>query len=283
MPTLVVSPRLRRSRTGAPLNPTQLAEIRLTEAALGADWSVAPADPPAPPADSELAVYVSTQDAVDTARAYDLVLLEPPFDLLTRLPDRLRLRPVEAARFADLSRLRAPTFVKPADPLDKWFDAGVYRGVRDIRVKNRTSPDAPVLVAGPVAWAAELRYWVLDGKVVAGSPYLSFGRPNWSAFDPSRPTPVPSAGIRTVEAACAALEPALPPVVVIDVGVVEDRGWAVVEFNPVWCAGLLGADPRAVLPVLRRATRHRAELTTTDQPWGFRWVTEAPSVTGRSG
>ena len=42
----------------------------------------------------------------------------------------------------------------------------------------------------------------------------------------------------------------LPLAFVLDVGLVEGRGWAVVEFNPAWCSGLLGADPTAVLSVL---------------------------------
>lgn len=271
MPTLVLPARPARPLlSGAPGNPEHANEYRLAAAATRAGWAVArptPADPP--PADPDLALYVTTDAAVATARALDLALLEPPFDLLARLPERLRLRPVEAARFADLARLRAPTFVKPADPLDKWFDAGVYGDARDIRTKGHDRPDAPVLVAGAVSWAAELRYWVLEGTVVAGSPYLSFGRPNWS---PGCSPGVPKAGLRTAEAAVAALGRDLPPAVVIDVGAVEERGWAVVEFNPVWCAGLLGADPAAVLPALRRATRPKVGLTDADRRWAFRWT-----------
>ena len=61
----------------------------------------------------------------------------------------------------------------------------------------------------------------------------------------------------------------LPPAVVVDVGLIDDRGWAVVEFNPVFCAGLLGADPAAVLPVLARACRPRDHLGADE-----RWVIE---------
>ena len=32
----------------------------------------------------------------------------------------------DQARFRDLSRLKQPSFVKPADPLDRSFDAGGY-------------------------------------------------------------------------------------------------------------------------------------------------------------
>ena len=54
------------------------------------------------------------------------------------------------------------------------------------------------------------------------------------------------------------------PAFVVDVGLVEGRGWAVVEFNPAWCSGLLGADPAAVLGVLERACREVEALDATD-------------------
>jgi hypothetical protein len=73
-----------------------------------------------------------------------------------------------------------------------------------------------------------------------------------------------------VEGLCEAMEGELPPAFVVDVGRIDDRGWAVVEFNPVWSAGLLAADARAVLPALRRTTRKRSQLTQDDRRWDWR-------------
>jgi hypothetical protein len=53
----------------------------------------------------------------------------------------------------------------------------------------------------------------------------------------------------------------------MDVGLIDDRGWAIVEFNPVWCSGLLGADPSKVLPLLERACRDSLQLSEMDRPW----------------
>ena len=63
---------------------------------------------------------------------------------------------------------------------------------------------------------------------------------------------------------------AFPPGFVVDVGMIEDRGWAVVEFNPAWCSGLLGANPRHVLAVLQRV------CLASDKVFGAdcRWVIE---------
>lgn len=53
----------------------------------------------------------------------------------------------------------------------------------------------------------------------------------------------------------------------MDVGLIDDRGWAVVEFNPSWCSGVLGADPRKVLAVLERACQDGRRLSVADQQW----------------
>jgi hypothetical protein len=187
------------------------------------------------------------------------------------VPRRFTLRTIEFATFADLGRLQGPTFVKPADPLDKWFDAGVYRDPDEIRTTTRVTPDAPVLMSEPVEWSAECRCFVLEGMIVASSPYLSFGRPVWNPHDPNRPGGViPKMSRVIVERMVAEMRGALPPAFVVDVGLIEDRGWGVVEFNPVWCSGLLGADPRAVLSALRRATVVRSSLSAADRRWDFR-------------
>ncbi|MBN9120498.1 MAG: ATP-grasp domain-containing protein [Planctomycetes bacterium] len=270
MPTLVVASRAFVCPAGGAPPATFAYEQRLIAAAEGAGWSVLAADVDQVPATvPEPAVYVTTDCAVATAEALDLALLEPSFDLLTRVPDRFLRRQVEAATFGDLDRLQGRTFVKPADPLDKWFDAGVYADVRDIRTHGHSRPDAPVLLSEPVEWSVELRYFVLEGKAVAGSPYISHGRPAWR-WHANQPSAVPVAGLAVVEGVCAAMAGELPPAFVLDVGRIDDRGWAAVEFNPVWSAGLLDADPRAILPALLRVTRDRSALTADESRWDLR-------------
>ena len=199
-------------------------------------------------------------------------LIEPPLDLLAQVPDRFLRRTVEFARFADLDRLSRAAFVKPADPLDKWFDAGVYSTARMIRTRGIDRPAAPVLLSEPVEWSAEYRCFVLNGQLAEWSPYLSFGRPAWKPDARSRIQPghVPGPVGTIVAGLCEAMARSLPPVFVVDVGLIEDRGWSVVEFNPVWCAGLLGADPRKVLPLLRQATRPLAAIDDGDRRWLIR-------------
>ncbi len=58
-----------------------------------------------------------------------------------------------------------------------------------------------------------------------------------------------------------------PPAFVMDIGLIDDHSWAVVEFNPVWCSGVLGADPRKVLAVLERACQDERGVSEADRRW----------------
>ena len=46
----------------------------------------------------------------------------------------------------------------------------------------------------------------------------------------------------------------LPRTVVVDVGFVNGRGWALIEFNAAWSADLNGCDPDNVLPAIVAAS-----------------------------
>lgn len=224
-------------------------------------------DPDAKPR-GKVVFYGGTDQALTVAERYRLALLEPPFDLLARLPLEFRRRAVEYARFSDLTRLQAPTFVKPADALHKSFDAGIYASARDIRTPRAVDGQSPVLIAEPVEWSAEYRCFVLEGEVAAWSPYLSFGRPIWKPFGQGTLEAQTPANVQSFcERLFSRSGLSFPPAFVMDIGLIDDRGWAVVEFNPVWCSGLLGANPKDVLGVLERACQDLHRLSRADQRW----------------
>ncbi|WP_156910681.1 DUF4343 domain-containing protein [Nocardia mangyaensis] len=55
----------------------------------------------------------------------------------------------------------------------------------------------------------------------------------------------------------------------MDVGLIEGRGWAVVEANCAFGAGMYGCDPVRVLEVLARACVPRHELLGSDATWAL--------------
>jgi hypothetical protein len=262
------------------------AAPRLAEAARRRGWGVVSLDRPlkGPPPDSEIVFYGSTLEAAGVAEKFGLALLEPPLDLLARLPPSLLLRRVGFGRWADVSETSEPVFLKPADPLDKVFDAGVYRGRGQIRTHAALPPDTPVLSAEPVEWLAEYRCFILEGAVLASSPYLSFGRSVGYGTASASVTPQP------VLEVCRRLfglsEPPLPPAYVVDIGLIENRGWAVVEFNPAWCSGLRSANAELMLDMLRRSCQKKHDVTPADSRWVMRRGgvgTSPPPIAGNSG
>ncbi|AKF10401.1 hypothetical protein DB32_007550 [Sandaracinus amylolyticus] len=62
-------------------------------------------------------------------------------------------------------------------------------------------------------------------------------------------------------------EVALPPTVVIDVGRIEGRGFAVVEANAAWAAGICGCDPDAVLRAVARTCVPTSSLDDITRRW----------------
>ena len=53
---------------------------------------------------------------------------------------------------------------------------------------------------------------------------------------------------------CLAREVELPKTCVIDVGLIDARGWAVIEANATWGAGLNGCDPARAMLAIAEAT-----------------------------
>lgn len=257
MPTLLLS------TMGLQAAPT------LAEVARRSGWGVVALDEnPSPRTSGQLVYYGGSDVALSVAARFRLALLEPPLDLLARLPLEFRLRAVEYGAFRDLSRLKAAAFIKPADPLNKAFDAGISADFRNIRAPQGVDSCTPILVAEPVQWLAEYRCFILERKIAAMSPYLSFGRPVWRPHGQGSEEARECSHVRAFcERMFSLSRVAFPPAFVMDVGLIEERGWAVVEFNPVWCSGLLGADPHRVLAVLRRASQDTEELPEADRAW----------------
>ena len=183
-----------------------------------------------------VAIYIEPLVAPALAEAVGVTLLEPANDWLAGLPDDLLRRTVRAGTLGQARRLDAPAFVKP--PNDKSFAARVYP---DGLALPEGDDASPVLIAEPVRWRSEFRAFCLDGKVLTVSPYLRDGRlaqqDGYAATDDE---------LRQAWAVCERVldRGDLPRAIVVDVGEIDGRGWAVVEANPAWSSGLYACDPR---------------------------------------
>lgn len=210
-------------------------------------------------------LYGETLFADAVMEALGIGLLQPTDDWLPRLPERHRLRHVRLATLKEARTLTKAAFVKPPD--EKWFPARVYSSGAALEVGPELALDLPVLIAEPVVFEVELRFFVKEREVAGCSVYVRDGDiarrdGEWIA-EPEEE----GAARAFVEGLLRDPEVELPAAVVVDAGRIRDRGWAVVEANAAWASGLCGVDPRAVLPVLRRAAVPRASVAATDRRW----------------
>lgn len=108
----------------------------------------------------------------------------------------------------------------------------------------------PVLVAEVVQWEIEFRCFVLDRQVKTMSIYLWNGELQrdvqfYSSDDEQEEV------LRFAQTVLADSSVNVPRSFVLDVGTISGRGWAVVELNSSWGAGIYGCDPKMVLEVVR--------------------------------
>ncbi|MEL7498870.1 MAG: ATP-grasp domain-containing protein [Planctomycetota bacterium] len=199
--------------------------------------------------DDEVVIYVEALFAPEIAKRLDRELLDPAEDWLVNLPFSLTRRQIYLTTLGEARLIAEPTFIKP--PNDKSFIAQVYESGADLSTAFDDS--TLVLVATPVNWVSEYRCFCLDGRVVTHSPYLRCGELAISS-DYAITDQESANAIATAEQAIEHTASGLPRAVVIDVGEIENEGWAVVEANGAWGAGIYGCDPHLVLDVIRHCT-----------------------------
>ncbi len=190
-------------------------------------------------------VYVESLFAPTIAEQLGISLLEPPEWWLDALPEQYSKRCVEICTAGQarllLGKCESNYFIKP--PNDKSFPAKHYAELPEYVPDSTT-----VLMQDVVEWEKEFRCFCLNDKVRTLSVYCRHGmvqkHEDWYAT----PSELYDAG-KFAEEVLANI-PA-PRAIVMDVGVIKDRGWAVVELNAAWGSGIYGCDPKQVLEVVK--------------------------------
>jgi ATP-grasp domain, R2K clade family 2 len=194
-------------------------------------------------------IYVEGLFAPAIAQTLRVRLLTPDDSWLMHLPDAHRQREVRLTTLAEARTIARAAFVKP--PNDKSFEARVYESGEEL--PTEFDDNMAVLVAEPVVWQDEFRCFALDGNVRTLSPYLRGGRFAKLTDYSASATELDQAR-RFAEEVLANPPEHTPRALVLDVGTIAGRGWAVVEANGAWGSGIYGCDPDAVLDVIRCAT-----------------------------
>jgi hypothetical protein len=186
---------------------------------------------------SKVRVYGPDTFCLVLAQKLGLHLLSPDDSLLAGLDRDLLKRDLREMSLAEAIGSCYPQFVKPVTP--KTFRAAVYGSTADLETECRGLELATrVLISEPVGILAEVRCFVLSASIATCAVYEGNA----------------SLGEATDFGRRVASIVGLPKTCVVDVALVDQRGWAVLEFNSTWGAGLNGCDPDAVVECLFHAT-----------------------------
>lgn len=243
--------------------PTLLLSARQTDdaqslwrACIAVKWEVVrvhgwhvPAIPP-----DDVAVYGEPLFADHVAQTLGLKLQAPSLDWLPKLASIWRGRDVRLTTLAEARHILTRAFIKPAD--EKCFDAKVYSSGADLPAPGPLPENLAVLIQEIVEWKTEFRCFILNRKVVTLSPYWRDGRlakaedGTWPVTDEEL-----VAAKAFSERVLADASVAIPTAVVMDVGMMANGNWAVIESNAAFSSGMYGCDAEKVLPLLLHACR----------------------------
>lgn len=262
MPTLILSPMQSED------------SLALGAAARDAGWQVERLESWRPPGAlagrADLALYGEALFVRALADPLGCALLEALPGWLLSLPAWALGRRVRLMKLGDAALVDGPAFIKPAG--DKAFASKVYEtGDAFLATVTELSRSISILVSEPVRWALEYRCFVRARRVETLALYEEDGRLTKQAG--RWPRSAPSDGDALAFAQRVVDDPAIdaPPAFVMDVGLIADRGWAVLEANPAWGSGIYGCDPARVLGVVARACVSAAALTAADRAWVPAW------------
>ena len=183
-------------------------------------------------------VYGGSNFSLVVAQKLGLELISPADDWLLKLDSRWLKRKVFSRTLAEIEGVSFPIFAKPLVP--KTFRAAVYGSSQELADECRGLEQETKLLFGEVIrFEAEARAFVvnqqlLDCQIYEGNGDLSSAEVFIRSF---------------------LQDESLPPTCVIDVGFIADRGWAIVESNASWGAGLNGCNASRVLPAIALATK----------------------------
>ena len=189
-----------------------------------------------------------------------------PPDWTITLPRSFLLRDIRQTTLTDALSIAESQFVKHS--VSKAFPAAVYTAETLAGATAKLLANSLVHVGEPVLFDVEYRCFVIDRRIVTISPYLRFGEALEDHSSKLGSTPTEMDAARSfAETVLVSDDVQCPPAFVLDVGLIADRGWAVVEFNECWASGIYACDPQQVLETLLRACVPTGSI---EADWDFR-------------
>ncbi len=212
------------------------------------------------------AIYCTVPDAFNVAQQLDSMLLGCSSDWLVTLPEKFLKRKISVLELGNIESIKENCFIKPA--LGKSFEAAVRSGHQLVAQVAHLPPDLLIHASETVEWEAEYRCFVKDHKVLTLSPYRR-GDVRFSSYTSPLMGPRQESEEASAFADSVLHSVPCPRAFVLDVGIIHGRGWAVVEPNECWGAGIYGCDPAKVLDVLLAAIVQKNKASKDDARWDY--------------
>lgn len=177
-------------------------------------------------------------------------LTSPPANLLSKLPEKFTGRKVSTLKLKDFN-LQGSGFCKPSDVKTDMLPAAFYDDVDVFKLKASEIllPDSSVQVSDKrFNIIIEYRFYVVNGEVVTGSPYLAGGV---TYYDGLKDTTFKKEAFSKAQEVASYIKhnKLSSNAYVLDI-MVTSEGCFVLEFNPVWCSGFYGCDLTSVINAL---------------------------------
>jgi len=184
------------------------------------DWF----DPP----DAEIALFYTAPHAFDIAKQLGRTLVGCNPDWTIGLPAELLNRKLYQTTLDDALRIAKPQFVKHS--VSKAFPAAVYDAGKLAAETATLHRDSLLHVGEPVEFEREFRCFVSRNRVNTVSPYVYDGQvvADYESF-PALPRSELDEVYLFAESVLKHPDVSTPDAFVLDVGIIRDRGWAVVE------------------------------------------------------
>lgn len=188
---------------------------------------------------------------------------------LPELPQKYLSRVVRRMELSKALAEEKPYFYKPA--LNKYFEAGVRDGQQLTLCTPGFPPSFEVLQSEVVEWTVEYRCFVLNRQVVTHAPYKRHGKTTRGQGDfMGAPEGEIVAARNFAQTVVNDPEIDCPPAFVLDVGLIQDRDWAVIEPNECWASSIYGCQADKVLQTLLGSTFSISEAHNS--PWDYQNV-----------
>lgn len=203
--------------------------------------------------DEEVAFYGDGLNGGIASEKLGLTLLEESLDWLVKIPQDFVKRRIEFSTIGELEVRDAPRFIKSADV--KWFTPEVFAGT--LPDLEDIDPSIEVIIQEPVSFVSEFRFFIAEREIRAYSQYKRNGQPSSTPSGEWETDPWDLADAKKYLNEFLREDVQVCEATVIDVGKIEDRGWAIIEANPCYQSGIYDCNPDQVLEVVRMACKRK--------------------------